>query len=58
MRHLVANRFGQRLVERQNIGGGIAEITVSAVNLDIRQCDAYVFVRDIHTLNSSHTVSP
>ena len=32
MRHLVANRFGQRLVERQNISGGIAEIAVSAVN--------------------------
>ena len=32
MRHLVANRFSQRLVERQNIGGGIAEIAVSAVN--------------------------
>ena len=32
MRHLVANRFGQRLVECQNISGGIAEIAVSAVN--------------------------
>ena len=32
MRNLVANRLGQRLVERQNIGGGIAEIAVSAVN--------------------------
>ena len=32
MRHLIANRFGQRLVERQNISGGIAEIAVSAVN--------------------------
>ena len=32
MGDLVANRLGQRLVERQNIGGGIAEIAVSAVN--------------------------
>ena len=32
MSHLVANRLGQRLVECQNIGGGIAEIAVSTVN--------------------------
>ena len=32
MSDLVADCLGQRLVECQNIGGGIAEIAVSAVN--------------------------
>ena len=32
MGDLVADCLGQRLVERQNIGSGIAEIAVSAVN--------------------------
>ena len=32
MGDLVADCLGQRLVECQNIGGGIAEVAVSAVN--------------------------
>ena len=53
MRHLVANRFGQRLVERQNISGGIAEIAVSAVNclsdgfIDLIVFSQWIFNRNL-----------